>query len=314
MRGLIVRGVGGFYYVRPERAPGEAGGGYGEGVYMCRARGIFKKDGLVPTVGDVVYFEATEGAEGVVNGIRPRKNLFARPPIANVDCFVAVASAARPAPNLEIMDRFLTVAEMARAEVIICVNKADLSDSDPEGAGGAALIARVYGGIYPVLETSCVDGRGLERLPGLLMGKTSALAGASGVGKSTLLNALQRGLALETGEVSARTSRGRHTTRHVELFEMDFGGMVFDTPGFSSFEAALASPGAGGAEAASGLAACYPEMLGYAGKCRFDDCRHIREPGCAVLDAVRDGAIAPSRYESYARQHLELMKPRHRTR
>jgi ribosome biogenesis GTPase len=312
MRGLIVKSAGGFYHVRSEKAGGADGRRpeYYSVRYLCRARGILKKEGLSPTVGDIVEFEILNGEEGVVNGIGPRKNLFVRPPVANVDCFVAVTAAARPAPGLETLDRFLVAAERARADVIICVNKTDLPD-----AGNAERIKKIYGGIYPVLEVSCVSGRGLDRLPELLRERTSALAGASGVGKSALLNALQRGLDLETGEISVKTKRGRHTTRHVELFEMDFGGMVFDTPGFSSFEAT----GSGAADGrpddtGAGLAACYPEMPEYAGKCRFDNCRHMSEPGCAVLEAVKRGVIAPSRYESYARQQAEMTEARLKTR
>jgi ribosome biogenesis GTPase len=279
MKGLIVRGVGGFYRVRPEGAPENAS-------YSCRARGIFKKDGIKPTVGDFVEFEALDDEEGVINAILPRRNLFVRPPIANADLFVVMIAATRPAPNLTIVDKLLVSAEQARTEALLCVNKTDLPGSERSGR-----IADVYKGLYPVVEISCALDRGLDRLLPLLAGRKSALAGPSGVGKSTLINCLRGGTALETGTVSEKTERGRHTTRHVELFDIAMGGMIFDTPGFTSFAVF-------GAESAE-LASFYPEMRVRLGACRFDDCRHLKEPGCAVLEALSDGRIAASRYASY---------------
>ncbi|MDR3294646.1 MAG: ribosome small subunit-dependent GTPase A [Clostridiales Family XIII bacterium] len=299
MRGLIVKGIAGFYYVRREDAGAGAGAGLDAGpgaaqpLYQCRARGIFKKEGLTPTVGDWVDFALLDEEEGVVNGILPRKNLFLRPPIANIDAFVVMVAAAQPKPNLTILDKFLVSAEEAGTEAILCINKTDLAKGDE-----ASRIADIYRDIYPLVELSCADGRGLDRLPSLLKGKRSALAGPSGVGKSTLLNRLRHDTALETGAVSGKTKRGRHTTRHVELFDMDFGGMIFDTPGFTSFENSC--------ETVSDLAGCYPEMRPYAGTCRFDDCHHLREPGCAVREALLAGRIAQSRYDSYARQCAEV--------
>jgi ribosome biogenesis GTPase len=291
MRGLILKGIGGFYYVRPE-----AGGC----VYQCRARGVFKKDGVVPTVGDFVEFETLDEDEGVVNEILPRKNIFIRPPIANIDCFIVMIAAARPKPDLAALDKFLVSAEQARTEIIICINKVDLANSDD-----LRKISSIYQDVYTLVRLSCAEGTGIDGLTPLLRGRVSALAGPSGVGKSTLLNKLLRnGTELETGEVSDRTKRGRHTTRHVEIFDMDFGGMVFDTPGFSSFEIPDAE--------ASELAQFYPEMRGCAGSCKFDDCRHLREPGCAVREALAEGRIAASRYASYERQYEELERNRRR--
>jgi ribosome biogenesis GTPase len=287
MRGLILKGVGGFYSVRPD-------GGNG-GPYLCRARGIFKKDGLTPTVGDFVEFEAFDDGEGVVNAILPRRNLFIRPPIANVDLFIVMMAAADPAPNLAMIDKLLVSAEMARTETMLCINKTDLRVSD-----GLKRITEVYGDIYPMVELCCACGEGLERLPPLLAGRKSALAGPSGVGKSTLIGLLCGGASPETGEVSGRTKRGRHTTRHVELFDADMGGMLFDTPGFTSFTVF-------GAETAD-LASYYPELRECLGHCRFDDCRHIREPGCAVRDALSLGRIAESRYASYVMLFEETEK------
>ncbi|MDR0424562.1 MAG: ribosome small subunit-dependent GTPase A [Clostridiales Family XIII bacterium] len=283
MDGLIVKGIGGFYYVK-------AAGGE---VYQCRARGAFKKDGVTPTVGDAVDFEPLDEEEGVVNSIKPRKNIFIRPPIANIDCFVVIVAAARPAPNLGVLDKFLVSAERADTEVAICINKVDIGKPET-----IREIVDIYSGIYRVQQISCATGQGIEGLPGLFKGKRCALAGPSGAGKSTLLNLLHGGLGLETGSVSGKTERGRHTTRHVELFEMGFGGMMFDTPGFTSFEM-------NDMEAAE-LAGCYPEMAACLGQCRFDDCRHVKEPGCAVLEAVAGKRIAASRYASYLRQLEEI--------
>jgi ribosome biogenesis GTPase len=286
MRGLITKGVGGFYFVRPEGAPGGVS-------YRCRARGIFKKEGLTPTVGDLVDFETLDEEDGVINAILPRRNLFVRPPIANADLFIVMIAAARPAPSLAVVDKLLVAAEMAGTEAMLCVNKTELLNREK-----LRSVTEIYAGLYPLVEISCAEGLGLDRLPPLLAGRKSALAGPSGVGKSTLINLLRGGAELETGAVSDKTERGRHTTRHVELFDTDGGGMIFDTPGFSSFVVY-------GADAAA-LASFYPEMRECLGDCRFDDCRHLKEPGCAVLAALADGRIAASRYASYVMQQREI--------
>jgi len=278
MVGLITKGIAGFYYVRYETV-----------VFQCKARGIFKKDGVTPTVGDYVEFEALDEEEGVINSILPRRNHFIRPPIANVDCFFIVVAAAQPQPNLLILDKFLVTAERAGIPSVICINKMDLSTEEK-----LMMFETIYKAIYPILKISCVTGEGLNLMPDLIKGRKVALTGPSGVGKSTIINKLQDGLKLATDSVSVKTKRGRHVTRHVELFEADFGGMIFDTPGFTSFDAI-------GAESRE-IACFYPEMIKYIGKCRFDDCMHLKEPDCAVLDAVRKGEIAASRYESYRRQ------------
>ena len=278
MIGLITKGIAGFYYVR-----------YEQFVYQCKARGIFKKDGITPTVGDYVEFDALDDEEGIINTILPRQNHFIRPPIANVDCFFIVTAAAHPQPNLLILDKFLVTAERAEIPAVICINKLDLTSREK-----LTPIESIYQGIYPILEVSCVTGEGIDLIPELIKGRKVAFAGPSGVGKSTMINKLQRGLELETGLVSAKTKRGRHVTRHVELFETDFGGFIFDTPGFTSFDAACADAGE--------LAGYYPEMTKYIQNCRFDDCMHIKEPDCAILEAVKEKKIAASRYESYKRQ------------
>jgi ribosome biogenesis GTPase len=286
MKGLITKGVGGFYFVRPEGADGGVS-------YKCRARGIFKKEGLTPTVGDFVDFEALDEEDGVINVLLPRRNLFIRPPIANADLFIVMIAATRPAPNLAVVDKLLVAAEMAGTRALLCINKTELLSRE-----ALRRVTEVYEGVCPLIEISCAEGRGLDSLPPLIAGKKSALAGPSGVGKSTLINLLRGGAELETGAISGKTERGKHTTRHVELFDTEGGGMIFDTPGFTSFTV----PGAD----AAALASFYPEMREYLGNCRFDDCRHLKEPGCAVLDALAEGRIAASRYASYVIQQREI--------
>jgi ribosome biogenesis GTPase len=285
-----MKGVGGFYSVRPEGATGDVS-------YLCRARGIFKKDGLTPTVGDLVEFEALDEDEGVVNAILPRRNLFVRPPIANVDMFIVMIAAASPAPSLSVVDKLLVSAEMAGTDAMLCINKTDLLSPDKLGR-----ITEIYAGLYPVAEICCISGAGTESLPSVLAGKRSALAGPSGVGKSTLINCLLGGTELETGTISGRTSRGRHTTRHVEIFDIAGGGMIFDTPGFTSFAVA--------GEEISDLAFLFPDMREYIGDCRFDNCRHLKEPDCAVLEALALGRISASRYASYVMMIEEMERNR----
>jgi ribosome biogenesis GTPase len=286
MKGLITKGVGGFYFVRPEGAAGGVS-------YKCRARGIFKKEGLTPTVGDFVEFEALDDEDGVIDAILPRRNLFIRPPIANADLFIVMIAAAQPAPSLAVVDKLLVAAEMAGTRALLCVNKTELLSRE-----ALRRVTAAYEGVYPLVEISCAEGRGLDRLTPLLAGGKSVLAGPSGVGKSTLINLLRGGTELETGAISGKTERGRHTTRHVELFDTGRGGMIFDTPGFTSFTVH-------GADAAA-LASFYPEMRECLGDCRFDNCRHLKEPDCAVLAALAEGRIAASRYDSYVIQQREI--------
>lgn len=286
MKGIIVKGIAGFYYVKAENK-----------VHQCKARGIFKKDGTVPYVGDEVIFELVPDGDAVITEICPRKNVFIRPPIANVDCFVIVAAAARPEPNYEIIDRFLVMAEYNHTDIIICVNKIDLADQDK-----LQWIRDIYQDIYPLVFISASKGVGIEALMALLKDRKSALAGPSGAGKSTLLNKLQAGLSVETGDISPKTKRGKHTTRHVEIFQMDFGGMIYDTPGFTSFDVLDAEE--------DELQFLFPEIAELVGNCKYDNCRHIKEPGCRIREAVESGKIHQFRYESYVNLHKEIQKRR----
>ena len=286
MKGKIVKGIGGFYYVDT-----------GNRVYQCRARGLFKKQGITPMVGDLVDMEETteKEVEGYVTAILPRKNCFIRPPIANVDLLVVMAAVKSPAPHYRLIDRFLVMAEMSKVEIICCISKIDLAPQMAED------MMAIYGSLYPTYPISCKQGEGIEDMAKVMAGKNVALAGPSGVGKSTLLNHLRQEATAVTGEISKKTGRGRHTTRHVEIFSMEGGGSIFDTPGFTSFDILEA--------AEEDLAHYYPEMRPYLGLCRFDNCRHIKEPACRVRQAVIEGEIAASRYDSYITQ-MEEMKGR----
>ena len=275
--GQIVKALAGFYYVDT-----------GSSTYQCRARGIFKKEGLTPLVGDYVRIVVQDEEEGVVDEVLPRKNEFIRPPVSNVDIFVVTVAAASPDPSLEVTDKLLVAAEAAHADACVCINKDDLSPA------AARRVAEVYKGIYKAVIMSAQTGEGVPKLKELISGKSAAFAGASGVGKTSLIALLTGEGSLEIKDVSAKTGRGRHTTRHVEIFKLPDGTKVYDTPGFTSFEAVLA-PGM----TEERIDMLFPEFLEYLGKCKFQNCRHEHEPVCAVRDALDSGRIKKTRYESY---------------
>lgn len=260
---------------------------------QCRARGVFKNEGITPYVGDEVEFSMVDDEEGVVEKIYPRKNSFIRPPISNVDLIAVVVSASKPKFNPFITDRFLVMAEKSSADIVICINKCDTAkEKDIEE------IAKTYKKIYTVIKISGSTGVGIDELREVTMDKKTAFAGPSGVGKSTIINALQPGFSLETGEISDKTKRGRHTTRHVEIFHTDYGAMVYDTPGFTSFDILESEE--------AELQHYYPDIMEYAGNCRYDNCMHIKEPECGVLKALSEGKINQSRYDSYKNQIEEI--------
>ena len=285
MKGLIVKGIGGFYYVKTA-----------DGIYQAKGRGIFKKEGITLAVGDNVELEVLPDGDGVINEILPRKNQFIRPPIANVDCFIVVFAAAKPKPNFSIIDKFLIMSEAGNMDAVLCINKCDLA-SDEE----LVRIQDIYEGIYPMFFVSAKTGEGIDSLDTYISGKRAAFAGPSGVGKSTITNLIVPQANMETGKISSKTSRGKHTTRHVEIFESREGGLVFDTPGFTSFDILEADEAA--------LSDYYPEFASYKGKCRFDNCRHLKEPDCRVREAAERGEISMARYESYL-TNLEQVKKR----
>lgn len=237
----------------------------------------------------------TAQGKGYVVEIQPRKNSLVRPPLANLDQLVLVVSIADPAPNAFVLDKLIAIAEYQQIEPVIVITKCDLADPEE-----FAEIYRKAG--FSVFETESLEHRGIEAVMEMLRSKTSAFCGNSGAGKSTLLNAIDPRLSLDTGDISQKLGRGRHTTRHVELFELPSGGFVADTPGFSAvdlekFQVILKDE----------LAGCFREMRPYEGKCRFRGCSHTKEAGCAVLEAVKNGEISPSRHQSYVNLY-ELAK------
>lgn len=283
-RGRIKKALSGFYYVDQE----------GGGTLTCRARGKFRKEGITPLVGDWVEIRETEPGCGMVWEIEPRRNAFLRPAVANIDQMVVIASAAVPITDPFLIDRVTAIAALKNCDVVVCVNKCDLEPGDD-----LAAIYRQAG--FPVVQVSAETGAGIPELCDMLTGKLSAFTGNSGVGKSSILNAVEPGFSLQVAQVSEKLGRGRHTTRHVELYSLSCGGYVIDTPGFSSFE-----EGELGLELKERLPETFVEFRPYLGECRFVGCSHTREKGCAVLAAVKAGQIPKSRHQSYLRLCDEL--------
>ena len=279
MRGRIQRALSGFYYVKC--ADGQ--------LYTCKARGKFRREGISPLVGDDVEFCEVPGGEGRIDEILPRRNSFDRPSVANIDQMVIVCSQAIPKTDPYLVDRMTAIAALKGCDVLICINKCDLDPAD-------ALREYYENAGFRTVSVSAETGEGIEALRAQLVGRLSAVTGNSGVGKSSILNALDPSMSLKTGEVSQALGRGRHTTRHVELYALGADTFVADTPGFASFEVDMVDP-----ISCENLQYAFREFRPYIGQCRFRDCAHLKEPGCAVLAAVAAGKIAPERHESYAR-------------
>lgn len=279
MKGRITKGIGGFYYVKV--ADGT--------IYECKARGIFRKDNIKPIVGDIVEISVQSGI-GNIEKIEQRKNELIRPSVSNIDILVIVVAAGEPEPNLSLLDKLLVNAEILGIEPIICINKTDVKDF--------SYLLEVYQKTgYKVVTASAKNNEGIDALIPYIKGKTSAFAGLSGVGKSTILSLITSS-DMQTGEISEKIKRGKHTTRHVELLELSGGGFVFDTPGFSSFEVNTVPSGE--------LYKYFPEMKSFENMCRFSGCSHINEPDCAVKKELEKGNIAKSRYESYVQIYNQL--------
>lgn len=283
MTGRIIRVLSGFYNVQTDG-----------GVVTCQARGNLRKGGQIPLVGDLVNI-SRQGKKGMLEEILPRRNSFLRPAVANLDALVIFAANVNPVTEPFLIDRVAAIAGSQSVPVIVCVNKTDL---DP---------AQVLGEIYrqagfPVIRTSAETGQGIEALRQAISGKLTAFTGNSGVGKSSILNRLAPQLQLQTGEVSQKLGRGRHTTRHVELYPLDSTTYVADTPGFSAFDTDKME-----IILKENLQYAFPDFAPYLGKCRFRDCAHRKEPGCAVTAAVEQGLVQRSRYDSYLRLYEKAM-------
>ena len=277
----IVKGIGGFYYVKT-----------GGSLVECKPKGIFRKKRITPVAGDIVRLE-TDGGAPVIADILPRKNVFVRPPVANVDQFFIVVSTVQPVPSTLVIDKLSAIAVDKGAQPVLVITKTDLQDAQP-------LAACYAHSDIPVLCVNAGTGEGLAAVRARLDGRVSVFCGNSGVGKSTLLSALLPGHELETGEISQKLGRGRHTTREVTIFEA-FGGRIADTPGFASLEANRA-----GFIPKENLEHAFPEFGPYLGQCQFTGCSHRTEKGCAVRQALAEGKLSQTRYDSYCAMYDEV--------
>lgn len=276
--GIIIKALSGFYYVKTS-----------DGIVSCKARGRFRLDGTSPLVGDRVLLRVDADGSGRIDSVCERKNFFIRPAVANIDTLVFIAANVNPVTDPFLIDRVAVIAHESDCELVICINKVDLNAGDE-------LFDIFSAAGYTVIRTSAETGEGAEELRRILRGKVCAFTGNSGVGKSSILNVLLPGANILTGEVSEHLGRGKHTTRHVELYPIGDSTYIADTPGFASFEIQMMQT-----IAREDLQYDFPEFAPYIGKCRFDDCAHLKEPGCAVREALENGAIGMSRYSSYVR-------------
>lgn len=278
LEGIITKGVGGFYYVKTSN-----------GLYECRARGIFREENITPLVGDRVRIRKFDNSnEGYIEEILERKTVLKRPPVANITQALIVFSIKNPNPNLWLLDRFLVLAEGAGINISVIINKIDLADNDFVKEIFETYRKAKYNIILTSIKTNC----GIDELRNTLKDNVTVFAGPSGVGKSSLLNRVQPDLQLNVGEISGKTKRGKHTTRHVELLELDLGGYVLDTPGFSSLDLDFINR-------EEDLKYYFKEILEYSNQCKFSSCLHVGEPGCHVIEGVESGEIGKTRYDNY---------------
>lgn len=286
MQGKIVKGIAGFYYVHVP----------GKGTYECKAKGVFRKDKKKPLVGDDVIIQILDEDKflGNIDEILARRNEIIRPAVANIDQALVIFSIVKPQPNFNLLDRFLIMMQQQGISCVICFNKADI---DEDGVG--CNYEQIYSDCgYRTLCVSARERLGIEELKGILAGKTTTVAGPSGVGKSSLINELQSGIQMETGAISTKIERGKHTTRHSELIAIEDNTYILDTPGFSSLELFDMEK--------EDLAKFYPEFDKYECYCKFGGCAHISEPVCGIKEAVEDGEISALRYENYRLLYEEL--------
>ncbi len=275
-KGVIVKGIGGFYYVDTD-----------EGIYECRARGKFRIKNITPLIGDHVEIDGDpKSLKGYIISISERRNQLIRPTVANIDQVVIVFAAKKPDINMMLMQKFLVYSEYKKLSVVICINKIDL-DAEENYLEVVKMLESIP---YKVIRTSVKANIGIDQLEEILKDKVSVFAGPSGAGKSSLLNRIQPGLELKTGDLSKKIDRGTHTTRHAELIRLEQGGMVADTPGFTSFDISELE--------LSQLETCFPEFLDYK-NCYFQNCIHDKEPQCGIKEAVEEGKISRIRYDFY---------------
>ena len=290
MQGKIIKGIAGFYYIYAEDG----------NVYECKAKGIFRKDNCKPLVGDNVEITVLneEEKEGSVTSILPRRNSLIRPAVANVDQAFLIFAMENPKPNFLLLDRFLIMMEQREIPAVICFNKKDVGDKDE-----MEKLYEIYTGCgYRVVLSSTYEGEGMDEIREILNGKTTVVAGPSGVGKSSITNCMQGEVQMETGEISKKLKRGKHTTRHSQVIPVEKNTFLVDTPGFSSLYLTDMKE--------EELRDYFPEFVMYEPQCRFQGCMHIHEPGCAVKEALSEGKISQQRYDNYLALYEELKEKR----